>query len=328
MNATLNRILAPITDLLADPTIDEILIDRHNRVFFDRGDAITQADSPFKGPNDYRAMVRDLFHELGVSIDDDHPIAEGRLPDHTRVLAVMPPVATGDEPHFVLRRVRNYQLTWDDIFRFGSATPDLRDLLADATAARQNILIAGGTGSGKTTLTNLMAGLIPETERTIIVEPIYEIDVDLPRSLHLTADPQRDISFDDVLLTASKMRPDRLIVGGLRGGEALRALQLLASGHDGSFVTIHATSTEDALARLESFCLMANAGLGLAEIRTLIGSALRVVVNLNRLPDGKRRITAIDALTGLDDHRYVLQPLARHDPQTDTFTLTGNVFWA
>lgn len=312
----LMEIVAPLEGLLSDPSVWEVMIDRHDRVLVDR-QTIEQVESPFESVEQYEQMILDLFGLFGVAVGRDNPVADIRLPDYSRVLTVWPPVATGGEPYLVLRRIAGRQMTWERLLEYGSLSVEMKGLLDRAVADRQNLLVVGGTGSGKTTLARLLVQMFPAAERVIVVEPIYELDAKHPRMIHLEAG--KALSMQDVLLTAAKMRPDRLVVGQLTGGEALHALELFRNGYDGSLTALHGTSVEDGLARLEVMCLMANVGLGLAEIRQVIAGSVQMVVSLQRGADGKRRVLQISALRGVEGMRYVLQPLARYDEARGVF---------
>jgi Flp pilus assembly CpaF family ATPase len=314
-------VVKPIEFLLQDPAVTEIMIDNYQRVLVERGGALEQVKSPFANPEALERMIIALFELHGITLSAAQPVGELRFPDHSRCLAVMPPAAA-DGPYLVLRKIANPHITWDRIIEHGAITPEARAMLEQAVASRRNILISGGTGSGKTTIARLMTELIPPEERVIVAESIYELDAHHPRLLHLEAGGPGKLSFQDVLTTASRMRPDRLIVGNLEGPESLLALQLFSSGYDGGMTHIHANSVEDALARLEAMCLTGSLGLGLEEIRRLIASAIHLIIHSERLPNGDRRMTEISELLGVENHRYVLKPLMRYNNDSDRITLT------
>jgi pilus assembly protein CpaF len=216
-------------------------------------------------------------------------------------------------------------ITWDKLIEWGSVAQGAYDLIRSAVAARANILIAGGTASGKTTMANLVAELCLPEERLIVVEQVYEMRIEHPRVLHLEAGGPSDLPFEDLLAAATHMCPDRLIVSELAGPAAAGVLQHFGSGYDGSLATIHGKSVQDALARLESYCLMADLGLGLAEIRTLIASGIQLITYQERLADGTRKLTDMVELRGVENQRYVLQPLMRYEGENGRFQFTGMV---
>ena len=316
------RIAAPLDPILADESVWEIMIDRYDRVLVERGGQVEQVESPFSSPEELQALIDGLFGLYGIVLDEANPVGYLRLPDHSRVMAVLPPNAV-DGPHLVLRRVVGPVLTWERLIEFGAVPPKARELIERAVRARANILVSGGTGSGKTTIANRIVELCPPDERVVVVEQVYDMQIEHPRAVRLEAGGPANLSFADLLTAATRMRPDRLIVGELDGPVAASVLEQFRMGHDGSLTMIHGTSVEDALRRLESFCLMANLGLGMAEIRHLIASAIQLITYQERLKDGKRKIVEIAELCGIENQRYVLQPLMRFDRERGQFEFTG-----
>jgi pilus assembly protein CpaF len=316
-------LLAP---LYQDPTVQEIMVDAHDRVSIvrhvDHAGKLEDATSPFKSPEEVRATIDAILDLGGIQLSREKTIGEMRFPDGSRFLAVIPPNAL-NEPCFVIRRFALTPITWEQIIEWGSISREAYEFLQSAIRARVNILIAGGPGSGKTTLANRLAELIPPNERVIVVEEIYEMQVRHPRCLHLEAGGPANVSYGELVVKASCMRPDWLIVGELFGPEAMRALQVMSHGHTG-MATMHANSVEDTLAQLEALCLMANMGLGLGEIRRLIASAVRLITYQEFIPSlQRRRVTAIVELCGVENDRYVLRPLFRYNPEKDRLEPTG-----
>jgi pilus assembly protein CpaF len=213
-------------------------------------------------------------------------------------------------------------VTWDNLLKWGSVTQEAYEFLQSAIRANATLLIAGGTNSGKTTLASRVAELVPPDKRLVVVEAVHEMQVQHPRCLYLEAGGPANVPFADLIEAASRMRPDWLVLGEVWGPEALRATQIMSRGHTGLMNT-HADSTEDALTKLEAMCLMANMGLGLAEIRRQIASALRLIVYHERLPSGRRKITQITELRGLENDRCVLVPLFRYNAEKDTLERTS-----
>jgi pilus assembly protein CpaF len=316
------KIVAPLDPLLADDRIWEIMIDSFDRVLVERGGVVEQVASPFSSVEELQALIDGLFGLYGIVLDATNPVAYIRLPDHSRVMAVVPPNAV-EGPHLVLRRIRGPRPTWEDLIEWESVPQGAYDLLKGAVEARVNILLSGGSGSGKTTLSSRIVELSPPEERLIIVERAYAMLVEHPRVVRLEAGGPAGLSLEDVLTAATRMRPDRLIVGEIGGPVAASVLQHFGSGYDGCLTHIHGASVEDALNRLESFCLMADLGLGLAEIRQLIASGIQLVTYQERLPDGRRKLVEMVELCGVEDHRYVLQPLMRYDREVGQFEFTG-----
>lgn len=315
--------LAPLEPLLRDPDVLEIMVDGPDRVVVERLNQLEVTNVKFGSEKALRAAMDAALALGGVKFDPGQTVADARLPDDSRVLGVLPPTAVNG-PYLVLRKIIRMQpLTREKIIEFNAVSREAYALLQSAITARQNILVAGGAGSGKTTLLNILTGEIPPDERVITVEEFVELQPQHPGVVRLAADNTRSISYNDVISTAAKMRPDRLVYGELRGPETMRILDIIGWGHDGSLATLHANSPEDALARVEAMCLMANLGLGLSEIRYRIATTVNVICVIRRQPDGHRKVVNITELRGLENDRYVLQPLMRYNPENDQFELTG-----
>jgi pilus assembly protein CpaF len=309
------KIAAPLDPLLADDSVWEIMIDGHEHVLVERRGQIEQVESPFSSAEELQALIDGLFGLYGIKLNATNPVGYLRLPDHSRIMAVVPPNAV-EGPYLVLRRIVGMTVTWEKLIGWGSLPQRGYDLLKSAVESQVNILVAGGTASGKTTLASLVTELSPPEERLVVVERAYEMRISHPRTVRLEAGGPANLSFEDVLAAATRMRADRLVVSEVDGPIAAPMLQAFSSGYDGSLANIHATSVKDALNRLESFCLMANLGLGLAEIRQLIASGIQLIIMLERLPDGSRKVIEIAELRGLEDRRYVLQPLMRFNRES------------
>lgn len=326
MNSTVKpediiTIAKPLDPLLSDDSVWEIMVDSHERILVARDGKVEEVESPFASAEELQALIDGLFGLYGVTLDEDNPVGYLRLPDHSRVMAILPPNAV-EGPHLVLRRVDGPRPTWEQLIGWESVPQRAYDLLVSAVAARVNLLVSGGTGAGKSTLAGRIAELCPPEERLIVVEQAYEMQIAHPLALRLEAGGPAGLSFEDVLTAASRMRPSRLIVGEVRGPIAASVLHFFGTGYDGSLMAIHGTSVEDALKRLESFCLMANLGLGLTEIRHLIAAGIGLITQQERLSDGTRKVVEIAELLGIENHRYVLQPLMRYDREAGQFEYT------
>src|SRR5215510_11077891 len=267
---------ALITPLLEDHEISEIMIDGTQRITVEKRGKIEDTGLHFQSDDEVKAVIHESLKMAGVEMEDDKTIYDVRLGDHSRMMAILSP--TSIQGHSVtFRKWLKRQITWDELIEYNSISAEGYDLLQSALRNHVTILMAGGTASGKTTIMNRIAELIPVDERVVVVEQAHELQFDHPRSIFLEAGGVIAIPMNDLLTAGSKMRPDWLVIGELNGSEALRALQLMGNGHN-AISTVHATSPENALTRLEAMCLTANLGLGLDEIRQTIVAALRLII--------------------------------------------------
>lgn len=317
--------LGPLAELYEDAAVMTIMVDAPDKVYVHRGGELVDMGVKFTNAAAFQDTISSLVQLGHLPANPQHPITEIRLPDGARIVVVLPPTAV-DGPHLVIHKYPGVGVTWDKLLEWGSITQTVLDFLMAAIRGRSNILIAGGTSSGKTTVANLMAGSIPAEQRVILVEAAYEMRVQHPRCLALEAGGPAGITMTELLDAAARLSPDWLIIGEMTGPEALHALEVMSRGVNG-MMTIHADSAEDALSRLESLCLMANMGLGLGQIRQLIASAVRLVTYQAMVQErgrGRRTLTQIVELRGVENDRYLLQPLFRYNPDTATTESTGH----
>jgi pilus assembly protein CpaF len=314
---------ALILPLLEDGEITEIMIDGTERITVEKRGKIEDTGLRFSSNDEVKAVIRESLKMAGTDLEEDKTLYDVRLGDNSRMIAILSP--TSIHGHSVIfRKWMKTPITWDNLFEYKAITPEGRGLIQRALEAHVSILVIGGTSSGKTTIVNRIAELIPPEERVVVVEQAHELQFAHPRSIFLEAGATIAVTLNDLLTAGSKMRPDWLVIGELNGAEALRAMQLMGNGHN-AITTMHATSAENALTRLEAMCLTANLGLGLDEIRQAIVSALRLIVYQERLPNGQRKIVQMVELRGLEDGRYILQPLMRYNADNETFEMTGAI---
>jgi pilus assembly protein CpaF len=294
-----NDLLQPWLD---DPTVMEIMVDGYDRMYVEKRGKLVDVPSPFRDDLQLRVYLNRLAATNNKTLDEANPMVDLRLPEDARATAVIPPVSV-QGPVLVIRKVMRRTMTIDDLLRYGSMNEEIASFLKLCMQKPLSILVAGGTGSGKTTLVNVLAGLVPDEERLITVEAIKELQIDKPRLVILegqSATTQRNaVTSIDLLKQAMKMRPDRIIMGELRGAEARDYLYALNDGYDGSLTSIHATGVRDALSRLETIVALAEPTLPLLSLRHQIASGFDLVISLQRLRDGVRRIMAISEITGL-----------------------------
>jgi pilus assembly protein CpaF len=303
------QILGPLANLYFDPQVMDILVDAPDRVLVDRSGQLEDSGPGFASPEEFRTVIEDLLALAEVQPDPGQTVVDTRLPDGTRMVVVLPPSAI-QGACLTLRKLRKPYLDWKKLVDLGSITEEALNLLKSALVAHRSLLVAGNANSGKTTLLNLIAESLPPEERLVVIQTDFGLQIRHPRAVLLGASEASSTPIEGLIRAASKMRPDWLVVGELSGPEAMAALEVLNRGHAG-ILNIHAESAEDALTRLETFCLMANLGLGLNEIRAIIASALKLINFQQYMPDHHRRVVQIVELLGLKDGRYQLQPLFR-----------------
>ena len=301
--------LGPLEPLLKDPTITDILVNNSRKVFVERAGVLLRTPVQFKDEKHLLHIIEKVVSAVGRRIDEANPVVDARLSDGSRVNAVIPPVAL-DGPAMSIRRFGGCVLTNEELIKNQTLTTSMLDLLGACVEARLNMVISGGSGTGKTTLLNALSRFVPETERIVTIEDTAELKMQQRHVVRLETRPaniegQGAINQRDLVINALRMRPDRIMVGEARGPEALDMLQAMNTGHDGSLTTIHANSPRDCFHRIETMVMMANMGLPERVIRQQISSALQVVIHLTRLHDGSRKVTSITEVTGLDEEEGV-----------------------
>ena len=305
--------LGPLESLLADDTVSEIMVNRYDQIFVERAGKLQESEIVFSSDQAVQSAIERIVAPLGRRIDESSPMVDGRLKDGSRVNAVIPPLSLKG-PSLTIRKFSKRKLQAQDMVNYGSATMDMMNFLKLAVVQRKNVLISGGTGSGKTTLLNILSNFIHDDERVVTVEDAAELKLSQPNLVSLEARPANVegkglVSIRDLVRNCLRMRPDRIVVGECRGGEALDMLQAMNTGHDGSLTTVHANAPRDTLARLEVMVLMAGMDLPVAAIRQQISSAIDLIVQQQRMSDGTRKITHISEVTGMENGVIQLQDL-------------------
>jgi pilus assembly protein CpaF len=300
----------PIQALLDDPEISEIMVNGPRKVFIEKKGQLSKTNVVFDDDDHVVRIIDRIILPLGRRVDWDSPTVDARLPDGSRVNAVVRPVAI-DGPSITIRKFRKDKLMVEDLINFGSITRQMADFLEACVKGRFNIVVSGGTGSGKTTLLNVLSGFIPESERIITIEDAAELQLQQDHVMRMeTKAPNSDglhgVTIRELVRNSLRMRPDRIVVGEVRGGEALDMLQAMNTGHDGSLTTVHANSPRDAISRLETLVLMAGMDLPLKVVRQQISSAVDLIVQQTRLKDGQRKVTAVTEVAGMEGDVIVL----------------------
>jgi pilus assembly protein CpaF len=305
--------LGPLEPLLQDPTISDILVTTPRLVYVEQAGKLHRTPVQFKDNAHLLRIIEKVVAQVGRRVDESTPLVDARLPDGSRVNAAIPPVAV-DGPLLSIRRFGRHALRPEDLVRGQTLTEEMRLLLEYAVKARLNILISGGTGSGKTTLLNVLSRYIPEDERIVTIEDAAELRLQQTHVARMETRPPNiegtgAIRIRELVINALRMRPDRIIVGEVRGEEALDMLQAMNTGHDGSLTTIHANTPRDAVGRLEVMVGMANANMGVRAIRQQVASAVDLFVQVSRFSDGSRRVTYVTEVTGMEGELVTLQDL-------------------
>lgn len=294
----------PIEEYFNDPQISEIMVNGPDQIFIERNGELILTDLKFDNNEHVRFAINHIINPMGRFITGKHPLIDSRLPDGSRVNAVIPPVSPNGSC-ITIRRFLKDKLTVEELIDLGSLTPQIAEFLSICVQASLNIVVAGNTSSGKTTLLNILTHQIPEWERIVTIEDSAELSLHQTHVVTLEAQPadyrgEGAVSIRDLVRNALRMRPDRIVVGEVRGGEALDMLQAMNTGHDGSLTTVHSNTPRDTISRLETMSMMSGLDMPLTAIRKQIASALNLIVQLSRFPDGSRRITNISEVVGME----------------------------
>jgi pilus assembly protein CpaF len=311
--------LGPLEPLLKDPTISDILVNSHKTIYIERRGKIERTNVQFKDDEHLMRVIERIVSSVGRRIDESSPMVDARLQDGSRVNAIIPPLSI-DGPVVSIRRFGSDPLKMSMLIDYKALTKDIADMLQMVVTARLNILISGGTGAGKTTLLNALSAYIPENERIVTIEDSAELQLQQPHVVRLETRPPNiegrgEVTQRDLVKNALRMRPDRIVIGEVRGGEAIDMLQAMNTGHDGSLTTVHANTPRDALARLETMIQMTGMRLSDRAMRQQIASALNMVVQVARMSDGSRRVTSISEVTGMEGETITMQEIFQYERQ-------------
>ena len=309
--------LGPLENLLADPEISDILVNRHNQIYLERNGRLEESEVVFQNDGHLLRIIERIVSMVGRRIDESSPMVDARLQDGSRVNAVIPPLAL-DGPCMSIRRFRTDRIGAQDLVERTSLTQPMLDFLRDIVGARLNIIVSGGTGAGKTTLLNALSSFISDRERIVTIEDAAELTLKQRHTVRLETRPpniegQGAVRQRQLVVNALRMRPDRIIVGEVRGEEALDMLQAMNTGHDGSLTTIHANTPRDALYRLDTMVAMANLNIPDRAVRNQIASAVNVIVQVSRMADGTRKVTSIAEITGMEQDVVTMQEIFRFE---------------
>ncbi|MGH9854769.1 MAG: TadA family conjugal transfer-associated ATPase [Blastocatellia bacterium] len=309
--------LGPLEPLLADPTISDILVNSPHKVFIERDGRLERVNVAFNDDDHVVRVIERIVSSIGRRIDESSPMVDARLSDGSRVNAVIPPIAL-DGPLLSIRRFGKEPLRMSALIGKGTLTPEIAEMFKMCVRARLNILISGGTGAGKTTLLNALSAFIPEDERIVTIEDSAELLLQQPHVVRMEARPNNiegrgEITQRDLVKNALRMRPDRIVIGEVRGGEAIDMLQAMNTGHDGSLTTIHANTPRDSLSRIETMIQMSGLRLSERAMRQQIASAINLVIQIARLSDGVRRITSISEITEIKRKEIIMREIYRYE---------------
>jgi len=305
--------LGPLEPLLADPKISDILVNDKNHVFIERGGILERVETSFRDDRHLLQIIDRIVSRVGRRVDESSPMVDARLPDGSRVNAIIPPLAL-DGPALSIRRFGTGPLAANQLVALKSISGEMMEMLAAAVRARISILVSGGTGAGKTTFLNILSQYVPKTERLVTIEDAAELQLAQANIVRLETRPpnvegQGAIRQRQLLINSLRMRPDRIIIGEVRGEEAFDMLQAMNTGHEGSMTTIHANTPRDALSRLESMVAMTNFNLPEKTVRQQIASAITIVVQVSRMSDGSRKVVSISEITGMEENVISMQEI-------------------
>jgi pilus assembly protein CpaF len=311
--------LGPLEPLMKDPEVSDILVNTYKQVMIERHGKLEHTDIRFQDDRHLLQVIDRIVSAVGRRIDDSSPMVDARLPDGSRVNAIIKPLAL-DGPHVSIRKFKRDALTGQDLLRTESLTEPMLELLAGIVKARLNVIISGGTGAGKTTLLNILSSYIPADERIVTIEDSAELQLRQPHVVRLETRPpniegEGGVPQRMLLINALRMRPDRIIVGEVRGAEAVDMLQAMNTGHDGSITTIHSNSPRDSLSRLETMLAMANLNLPEKAMRQQIASAINVVIQVSRLRDGTRKVIKVAEIVGMEGEVITMQDIFTYERQ-------------
>jgi pilus assembly protein CpaF len=309
--------LGPLEDLMDDPDVTEIMVNGADNIFVERRGKIEHTKKRFVDDAQLRLIIDRMISPIGRHVDESSPMVDARLPDGSRVNAIIGPLAI-DGPSLTIRRFGKTRMNVGDLLRLGAATQAMMSLLRACVEARLNIIISGGTGSGKTTFLNVLSSYIPPRDRILTIEDAAELRLEQEHVVRLEARPPNvqgagEVRIRDLVRNALRMRPDRIVVGEVRGGEALDMLQAMNTGHDGSLTTVHANTPRDALARIETLVLMAGLELPVRAIREQIAHAVNIVIQTSRMRDGSRKVMAISEVVGMEGDVITMQDIIKFE---------------
>lgn len=328
--AAIRNFLSPINDLLDDPDVSEVMINGPTEIFVERKGLVFRVENAFPNEDALISAVRSIAQSVGRVVDDDNPRLDARLPDGSRIHAVLPPMARKGTT-MAIRKFSEEKLTLNDLINFGSLSKDGARFLDICIYLGKNVIVSGGTGSGKTTMLNVLGGRIPSTQRLLIIEDAAELQIHTEHVVNFETrkpDPTRgvkEVTIRDLVESSLRLRPDRVIVGEVRGPEALDLINAMSTGHDGSMGTVHANNPTDACTRLETLCLMGETKIPADAIRKMVASSMQLIVQCSRYHDGGRRTSHISEILGLDANgNYISKDIFRwvqtgKDPETGKY---------